>query len=169
MEPSDLIVSPPLRLYLLRHGMSPSAAEAGVAKDFDRPLSDAGRAEVRKAARHLDERGARPVLILHSPLKRAAETAREAAAVLKPAQGLEAFTPLANELSCEDLAERLRQRCRDLSEVLAVGHQPQLGELVAVLSKALFHLKPAGLVALGLKDDGSASFLWAVNPEELPD
>ncbi len=158
-----------MRLYLLRHGRSPSAAEAGVAKDFDRPLSDLGRADVRKAARHLGERGARPVLILHSPLQRAFETAREAASAIKPAPELEAFAPLANKLSAEDLAGRLRQRCHDLSEVLAVGHQPQLGELVAVLSQALFNLKPAGLVALELKDDGSASFLWAVNPEELPD
>ena len=158
-----------MRLYLLRHGRSLSVAEAGVAKDFDRPLSDGGRAEVRKTALHLGERGARPVLILHSPLQRAAETAQEAAAVLKPAQGLEAFAPLANELSAEELASRLRQRCRDLSEVLAVGHQPQLGELVAVVSKALCNLKPAGLAALGLKDDGTGSLLWAVNPEELPD
>jgi phosphohistidine phosphatase len=158
-----------MMLYILRHGRSPSAAQAGVAKDFDRPLSDAGRAEVRKAARHLGERGARPILILHSPLQRAVETAREAAAVLKPAQGLEVFAPLANELSAEELAGRLRQRCQNLGEVLAVGHQPQLGELVAVLSKAIFSLKPAGLAALGLKDDGSAAFLWAVNPEELPD
>jgi phosphohistidine phosphatase len=158
-----------MRLYILRHGRSPNAAEAGVATDFDRPLSDAGRADVRKAARHLGQRGARPALILHSPLKRAVETAQEAAALLQPAQGLEVFKPLANELSAEELAEALRQRCRGLSEAVAVGHQPQLGELVAVLSKAIFSLKPAGLVALEVKDDGMASFLWAVNPEELPE
>jgi phosphohistidine phosphatase len=156
-----------MRLYLLRHGKAPSAAVAGVAKDFDRPLSDAGRADVRKAARHLAKRGARPALILHSPLKRAAETATEAAAVLKPARGLEPFKPLSNEISAEDLAERLRQRCQGLPEVLAVGHQPQLGELVAVLSKAIFSLMPAGLVALEVRDDGGASFLWAVNPEDI--
>ena len=89
--------------------------------------------------------------------------------MLMPARGLEAFPPLANEVSAEELAERLQSRGRGLTEVLAVGHQPQLGELVAVLSKALCNLKPAGVVALGLKDDGPASFLWAVNPEELPD
>ncbi|MCX5793867.1 MAG: histidine phosphatase family protein [Elusimicrobia bacterium] len=157
-----------MKLYLLRHGRSPSAAEAGVAKDFDRPLSDAGRAEVRKAALCLASRGARPSLILHSPLRRAVETAKEAATVLKPAPGLEAFTPLANALSAEELAARLRQRCAGLSEVLAVGHQPQLGELVEALSKAVFSLKPAGLVALELKAEEPAAFLWACNPEDLP-
>jgi phosphohistidine phosphatase len=158
-----------MKLYILRHGRSPNAAEAGVTRDFDRPLSETGRSDVRKAAGELSRRAAPPALILHSPLKRSVETAREAAAVLKPAPALEAFAPLANELSGEDLAERLRQRCRGVSDVLAVGHQPQLGELVAVLSRAVFSLKPAGLVALELKDDGTASFLWAVNPDELPD
>jgi phosphohistidine phosphatase SixA len=51
---------------------------------------------------------------------------------------------------------------------MAVGHQPQLGELVALLSRAVFSLKPAGLVALELKDEGPASFLWACNPEDPP-
>ena len=42
-----------MRWYLLRHGHSPSAAAAGVATDFDRPLSDGGRDAVRKVARLL--------------------------------------------------------------------------------------------------------------------
>ncbi|MBI5239970.1 MAG: phosphohistidine phosphatase SixA [Elusimicrobia bacterium] len=157
-----------MKLYILRHGQSPSAAEAKVAKDFDRPLSEQGRRDVRRAARLLAERGAHPDLILHSPLVRAAQTAKEAAAVLKPARGLEAFTPLANELPAEDLAGELRRRSQGLGEVLAVGHQPQLGELVAALSNAVFNLRPAGLVSLELKDSGPASFLWACNPEDLP-
>ncbi|MDD5630132.1 MAG: histidine phosphatase family protein [Elusimicrobia bacterium] len=157
-----------MRLYILRHGRSPSAAEAGVAKDFDRPLSDAGRAEVRQAALHLAGRGARPSLILHSPLLRAAQTAQEAAGVLKPSAGPEPFPPLDNRLSAEELAPLLRQRCHGLCEVLAVGHQPQLGELVAVLSQAVFSLKPAGLVALEFQAEEPAAFLWACNPEDLP-
>ena len=87
-----------MKLYILRHGHSLGTAEAGVAKDFDRPLSEQGRRDVRRAARLLAERGARPELILHSPLKRTEETAKEASAVLKPARGMEAFAPLANEL-----------------------------------------------------------------------
>lgn len=157
-----------MKLYILRHGQSPSAAEAKVRKDFDRPLSPQGRRDVSRAARLLAERGARPELILHSPLKRAVETAQEASSVLKPARGLEAFAPLANELSVEDLAEELRRRGKGLGEVMAVGHQPQLGELVAVLSGAVFNFRPAGLACLELKDSGPASFLWACNPEDLP-
>ena len=156
-----------MKLYILRHGSSPNAAEAGVARDFDRPLSEQGRTDVRKAALLLAGRGARPDVILHSPLVRAVQTAREAAAALQPPRGTEAFPPLANELSAEELAEKLRRRCQGLAEAMAVGHQPQLSELVAGLSKTLFNFKPAGLVALELKEEGPASFLWAANPEDL--
>ena len=156
-----------MKLYLLRHGKSPSAAEAGVATDFDRPLAPDGREDVRKMARLLAERGVRPDLILHSPLKRAVETATEAAGVLKPAQGLETFSPLANELGPEDLAEQLRRRCRDVSEVVAVGHQPQLGELAAYLSRGSCNLRPGGTVALELAAEGPARCLWTCNPEDI--
>ena len=158
-----------MKLYLLRHGDAPSAAQARVARDFDRPLSPAGRAHARRAADYIRERGARPALILHSPLLRAAQTAEEALAVLKPTQGAESFPPLANELAVEELAEALLRRCGGLAEVLAVGHQPQLGELVALISKAAFSLKPAGVIALEVQAQGPASFLWAVNPEDLQD
>jgi len=156
-----------MRLYLQRHGQSLSAAEAGVASDSDRPLSDQGRGEVRRVARRLAERGARPVIILHSPMIRAAQTAAEAAGILKPAQGLEAFAPLSNELPAEELAVELRRRTEGLPDVVAVGHQPQLGLLVAVLSQAVFNPRPGGAVALELKAEGPAAFLWACNPEDL--
>jgi phosphohistidine phosphatase len=157
-----------MKLYILRHGESPAAADAGVARDFDRPLSEQGRRDARRAARLLAERGAKPELILHSPLVRAAQTAEEAAGVLKPVGGLEAFPPLANALSAEALSQELRRRSQDLGEIMAVGHQPQLGELVESLSQAVFNLRPAGLAVLELKDEGPASFLWACNPEDLP-
>jgi len=157
-----------MRWYLLRHGHSPSAAAAGVATDFDRPLSDGGRDDVRKVARLLAARGARPDLILHSPLQRAAQTALEAAAVLKPAQGLEAFPPLANEAGPEELAAALRDRGRGCSELLIVGHQPQLGELVLVLSHTVCSLPPGGAAALEPNSDGSAALLWSCGPVDVP-
>jgi phosphohistidine phosphatase len=155
-----------MRLYLMRHGQSPSAAEAGVPGDFERPLSELGRDDAGRVARELFRRGARPALILHSPLRRAAETAAEAATWLKPLQGSQAFEPLSNELSAEDLAEELNKRAAGLSEILAVGHQPQLGELTSYLCRASFAFRPAGAAAIDLQD-GSGSFLWACNPEDV--
>ncbi|HAM36619.1 MAG TPA: phosphohistidine phosphatase SixA [Elusimicrobia bacterium] len=157
-----------MKLYLLRHGQSATASEAGVARDFDRPLSPLGRDDVHRMARYLAEQGARPGVILHSPLLRAAQTAEVALSVLKPSQGLEAFAPLANELPAEDLAAELTRRGAGIAELLAVGHQPQLGELLAHLAKVPFSLRPGGVAALEIKAEGPASFLWARNPEEIP-
>ena len=157
-----------MRLHLMRHGHAPSAAESGVASDFERPLSPQGREDAGRVARELARRGAKPALILHSPLRRAAQTAAEAAAWLKPPQGLEAFGPLANELSVEELAAALEQRAGGLGEVLAVGHQPQLGELTMLLSRAMFAFRPAAAVLLDIKAGAPAAFLWACSPDEIP-
>lgn len=151
------------RLYILRHGHSPTPNEAGVSSDFERPLSPAGLKAVKAAAEHLASKGGAPLLILHSPLVRAVQTAAAAAEVLKPASGVEVFQPLKNELAAPQLAEELKRRCSGVAEALAVGHQPQLGELVAFLSGKTAELRPGGLAALDL-DGGTPRLLWSRNP-----
>lgn len=154
-----------MKLYLLRHGHAPSSADAGVKDDFHRPLSEMGRQHVRRTIAELSNKGGMPTLILHSPLQRAVETAGIAATLLRPAQGPELFPPLKNELPPEDLLAALQLRCKEVSEVLAVGHQPQLGELAAHLTGKIFDLRPGGLIALELT---RARLLWTCNPEDLP-
>lgn len=150
------------KLYLMRHGHSPTSAEAGVKTDAQRPLSDKGRADARRVAEALIKRGARPALILHSPLLRAVQTAAAAAAALKcPA---ESFVPLDNTLHPQDVIAALRERAADFDEVLAIGHQPQIGEVAALLTGETFEFRPAGLVAV---EDGSAPrALWSLGAEE---
>ena len=158
-----------MKIYLLRHGHSPTLPEAGVVYDADRPLSEAGRAAVRRTIGLLLERGGRPSLILHSPLRRAAESARAAAAALKDQVGIESFEPLSNALSAPELYERLTERVRGLSEeVLAVGHQPQLGELTAYLTGRVLELRAGGLIALETVEADKARALWSSNPQEGP-
>lgn len=133
-------------LYVMRHGHSPTCVEAGCATDAERPLSEKGRADARAQARRLLESGARPKAVLHSPLRRAAETAAEAAAVLGvPAKPLPS---LANQVGPEELAAALAGPLAEAGELLAVGHQPQVGELCAYLADRVFDFKPAGIVAL---------------------
>jgi phosphohistidine phosphatase len=156
-----------MRLYLLRHGHSPSVTEAGVAKDFDRPLSADGTACVRRVIAHLQEQGGKPSLILHSPLKRAAQTAQAAREVLRPAPAIESFEPLSNVLTPEALYDALRPRLESNGDVLAVGHQPQIGELAMMLSGQVFEFRPAGLVALELGSP-RAAVLWTISPQDIP-
>lgn len=156
-----------MRLYLLRHGHSPSITESGVAKDYDRPLSGEGTASVRRVAQRLQEQGGKPSLILHSPLKRAVQTAQTARGVLASAPAIEPFEPLSNVLTPEALYEALRPRLEASGELLAVGHQPQIGELAMLLSGQIFEFRPAGLVALEL-DGAHATVLWSCSPQDIP-
>lgn len=149
------------RLYLMRHGHAPSTQEAGVAKDALRPLSERGRADARRAAAEIARRGGAPRLILHSPLLRAAQTAAEAASELKAA--LEVFRPLDNTLPAEEAYAAVAERAADAEEVLAVGHQPQVGEIAALLGRALFDMPPAAVVAVEFAPEPRV--LWTLGPE----
>lgn len=150
------------RLYLMRHGHSPTASEAGVPKDSLRPLSDQGRADARAMAAELLRRGGAPGLILHSPLVRAVQTAGEAAAVLNPAGGALEFTPLDNSRPAEEVERELAARGAAVDEVLAIGHQPQIGEVATLLADEVFEFRPAAIVALELSP--APRVLWTISP-----
>lgn len=151
-------------VYVLRHGKSPQLLEAGVAHDADRPLAEEGRQAVRKMVRYLREEGGRPSRILTSPLVRARETAREVAQVLKLAEP-ELFQPLDGGVPADKLWEGLKPRLD--AQTVIVGHQPQLGDLVAYLSGRSVDIKPGGMVALEATDE-RVRLLWSKNPKELP-
>lgn len=151
------------RLYLMRHGHSPTTMEAGVSKDSLRPLSDEGRRDARAMASRLAGLGCAPGLILHSPLLRAVQTAAEVASVLKPAGGREVFAALDNTRPAEEVEIAIAARGASVEEVLAVGHQPQVGEIAALLGKAVYDFQPASIVAIELSP--APRVLWAMSPE----
>lgn len=151
------------RLYLMRHGHSPSTQEAGVSSDALRPLSDLGREDARWMAGELARLGCAPRVILHSPLLRAVQTAAEMASILKPSGGRELFVPLDNTRPAEEVAAELAARGAAVDEVLAVGHQPQIGEVAALLSGSAFEFRPATIVAVEYSPEPRV--LWAMSPE----
>lgn len=152
-------------LFLMRHGQSPSACEAGVASDALRPLSRQGREEVRLMALEIVRRDGRPRLVLHSPLTRAVQTAAAAAEALNCAEGTFVFPALDNTRPAGEVLGELGVRAADVSEVLAVGHQPQVGEIASMLTGAVYDIRPGGVVAVEL--GGPPRLLWTLNPEEL--
>lgn len=152
-------------LFLMRHGQSPTAAEAGVASDALRPLSEQGRKDVRLMALEIVKRGGRPRILLHSPLTRALQTASAAAEAIEPDEGTFVFPPLDNTRPPAEVLDELAARASRVEEVLAVGHQPQVGEIAALLTGSLYDIRPGGVVAV--ETGKSPRLLWALNPEEL--
>jgi phosphohistidine phosphatase len=150
-------------IYLMRHGHSPSTSEAGVRLDALRPLSDRGRSDATRVAKEILRRGGKPTMILHSPLLRAVQTAENAAAALslKP----RVCPALDNTWPPDQALAELKSSAKGMMELLAIGHQPQIGEIVSQLIDGVFEIRPAGIVAIAL--DPTPKLLWAVNADEL--
>lgn len=156
-----------MKLTLMRHGHSPSLLEALSPSDAERPLSQAGRLEARKSARLLLARGAAPGLILVSPLKRALQTAQEAAALLRNPE-VRVYEPLANILPGMDLARKVLQDPWPCEELLLVGHMPQIGEAASFLAGSPMSLSTACFASFAT-EKGKSFLLFSGCPADLPD
>lgn len=115
-------------LVLLRHAEALHSAAGG--DDRERPLSPHGETEAKAAGRWLAEHDVRPQLTLCSSASRAKRTAELALAELgdcevRDESVIYAATP--GELLA------LLDTCRDTPQVLLVGHNPGLEQLVALL------------------------------------
>lgn len=147
----------------MRHGHALTPAEAGVKSDALRPLSDKGRRDARRMAEEILRRGGRPSLVLHSPLLRAVQTA-SIAALASSAAG-ETLLLLDNTRPAPEALAALERRAAGVDELLAVGHQPQVGELAALLAGEAFEIRPAGVVAVEWTPRPRLS--WTLNVDEL--
>lgn len=159
-------------LYLMRHGIAADPTPG--MSDADRALTAEGVRKTTRVAIGLRTLGAKPDLILSSPLRRAEETARLVADVLAPGAAVELYPPLAGGLSPQDVVKGLRPH-RRARELLLVGHQPDLGDLASYLLTGAATLAPlpfkkAGVaaIALGSVPPRSPGILeWFLTPSQL--
>jgi phosphohistidine phosphatase len=159
-------------VYLMRHGIAADPS-AGMS-DADRALTAEGVRKTTRVAVGLQNLGAKPDLILSSPLRRAEETARLVADVLAPRASVELYPPLAGGFAIEDIVKGLRPH-RNASELLLVGHQPDLGYLASYLLTGAASLAPlpfrkAGVAAISLGSLPSRSagqLEWFLTPSQL--
>ena len=138
------------RLTLVRHAKSSWAAPAS--PDRDRVLTDRGERDARMMGRRLVARKARPSLLVSSPAARAQATARAIAAALAyPAEFLQ-FEDQLYLASLDELIELVRGQRDDFSDLMLVGHNPGLTDLVNRLlpEQALDNLPTAGVVAIDI-------------------
>ena len=153
-----------MEIVFMRHANALSAREAGVHSDGERPLSENGVREAREAAEELAGRGFRPSAIVTSPLRRAMQTAQQAAAVfpgtdIRPEPGL---------ASASDPAELAKSLIRDAAgPILVVGHHPAIGLMAAPFLGKAFSFSTAGFLRLAIAADGEVSVLDSRGCEEL--
>jgi len=159
-------------LYVLRHGEAVERSE-GLSDEW-RYLTEQGRADIGKVVERVAEHGHKPRLILSSPLVRAVQTAEIAAGRACRKNRTLVLEQLQPDGDRDELTRYLLEQ-KDVKRVMIVGHEPQLGLLVASLldRRDPLALKKGSCVALELDIDADetkpalakpATFLWYVVP-----
>lgn len=148
-----------MKLYLVRHGEAVSKQE-----DPERPLSKAGKAEVRKVARRLKPLGLKPVRIQHSGKARARQTAELLAKVCGGVEPV-ACDGLAPD---DDVVPVAKEVGGWFEEAMLVGHMPFMGRLASVLlgdgESDVVAFETGTVVCLQRMADGGWRIGWAVGP-----
>lgn len=116
-------------LILLRHAEAMQLAVDG--SDRERPLSLRGEEEARAAGAWLRKQHAAPDAVLCSPARRAQMTAERALDAL--GAGAPRFLPGIYDATPGDLLSLLEIHASQARQVLLVGHNPGLEQLLALL------------------------------------
>jgi phosphohistidine phosphatase SixA len=118
-------------LLLLRHAEAMSAGPDG--RDTERPLSLHGEAQARAAGAWLAEHGAAPDAVLCSPARRTQMTADEAGKALPMPEPQ--FVHAIYRATPGELLTLIETHAPDARQVLLIGHNPGMEELLALLTE----------------------------------
>jgi phosphohistidine phosphatase len=138
-------------------------------RDEWRYLTEKGRTAATTISSSIGRYGPKPRLTVTSPLTRAVQTAEIVGRKACRRNVIVASELLLPGAAIEDLVAFLRKH-REAKRVILVGHEPQLGTIVATLlgcQGAAITLKKAACVALDFdpgKGGKPAGFLWYLAP-----
>lgn len=157
-----------MKLYLVRHGEAVEKSE--MISEPHRYLTSHGRDCFRITARTVAKEVVAPDCILTSPLVRAVQTAEILAETLAFTGPLRVAEELAPGFDRRGL-DLLLDRCFPASELVLVGHEPDMGFLVASLlgRRGSYPLKKGGVAALEFEpmQGTPATFRWMAILDEV--
>jgi phosphohistidine phosphatase len=155
-------------LFLLRHAKS--SWKQPEMNDHDRPLNKRGKKEGPKVGKYMKANDLVPDLILSSTARRAHDTAQAVA----EENGFEGQIDLYQDLYLSDTAcylDILQSLPDTANRVLVVGHNPEMDELLTLLTDVTQHMTTAALAQIDLPitswqelneaTDGRLQNLWA--------
>jgi phosphohistidine phosphatase len=156
-----------MKIFFTRHGVAEPAH--GQIKDYDRALTDEGRAQLALVAQAMQRLNIKPDVILTSPLVRAAQTAQIIAPVL--GAPLETAEELQAGCTLEDLQRLLRRYQHEA--VMLIGHEPDFSAMVARLINADERgilLKKGGMIRIdvdGRPQAGRGRMVMLLTPKTM--
>lgn len=163
-----------MNLYLLRHGLAVEPGTHGFAKDADRPLTSKGERKLWKIAEAIEAMEIAFDLILSSPYVRARQTAEIIAEALNARKRLEFSDALVPSGSVKRLIESLNNLQAPPGNVLLVGHEPYLSELISLLVSGQVGfavvMKKGGLCKLSVQSlhaGRCATLEWLLTPKQM--
>jgi phosphohistidine phosphatase len=161
-----------MNLFFLRHAKAEPRGPQ-YRPDRKRPLTPEGEKTMNKAAEGMVAMGLSFDLILTSPYIRAHRTAQIAAAAFKTDK-IWISQNLVSEGSNKKLIDEINENYSLLKDILIVGHNPNLPELISVLltggTDLKIDLKKSGLCKLAVEDlrhDQCATMEWLLTPRQL--
>jgi phosphohistidine phosphatase len=134
-----------MRLMLMRHGDA-----LDTRPDARRALSPVGMSEVRANAMRLLEARWRPSVIIHSPLRRAVETAELVAKCLDHGSPLTTWDELVPNGDCRYLLRKLAESGEE--SPLLVTHQPLISTFIEYLTSESVRVGTAYIAGIQLDE-----------------
>lgn len=146
-------------LYFLRHG---DAEQIAGIRDQDRKLTEKGITRTHNAAKVLATLAIQPTHIFSSPRVRARQTAEIVASALN--QTVEIREELDFDFNLAALRPLLNGMAAN-AEVMLVGHNPSMSEVVSELTGAQIDMKKGGLARIDLMSASTGELIWLIAPK----
>ncbi|SRR6266404_2573686 len=163
-----------MNLFILRHGLAVEHGAPGCSDDASRPLTAEGKSKLREIAHAMEKLDLGLDLILSSPFKRARQTAEITAEELDLVKKLELSDALTPHGTAKDLIRIINQLKPPPENILLVGHEPYLSNLISLLVSGgrdfSVVLKKGGLAKLSLENlrhGRCASLEWLLTPKQM--
>jgi phosphohistidine phosphatase len=160
-----------MNIYLLRHGIAADTAPGG-GGDADRPLTKEGEAKLLQVVEAMRAMELGFDLVLASPYLRARQTAEIVAAALRLKKLLKLTKTLEPDGQGKALIEEIK--AAEAEDVLLVGHEPSLSELIGRLIGGdriiAIQMKKGGLAKLGVERllyGRCGTLQWLLTPAQM--
>ena len=163
-----------MNIFLLRHGIAVDPGSAGFDRDSDRILTPKGERRLWQVADAMAAQNLSFDVILTSPYIRARQTADIIAEALDLRKKLQEVEHLMPGGSAKKLIETINGLKPAPADVLLVGHEPSMSELISLLVFGETHgfllMKKGGLCKLSsdsLHNGRCATLEWLLTPKQM--